>query len=114
MSYCEFPEFFVESEPIARKEYDCVECSARILKGEKHYKYSGKWDGRFDAGRQHFLCRDACVFIRDTFQWGECIGFGALYEFYREFSEAPVKKRSLEVKQFRNIMAKILLRERNE
>lgn len=80
MSYCEWPEFYHETYPKARKSYRCVECAAPIEVGEVHLKYRGKWDGVVGGGRQHMLCRELCKFIRDEFQDGECIGFGQLFE----------------------------------
>lgn len=82
---CDFdgPSVYSEAEVVARKEHPCVECSAPILVGEKHLRYSGCWDGSWDGGRQHLLCRDACVWIRDVLN-GECIPFGCLGEWWND------------------------------
>lgn len=77
------PSVYREAEVVARKEHPCVECNAPILKGEKHLRYSGCWDGSWGGGRQHLLCRDACVWIRDVLN-EECIPFGALFEWWEE------------------------------
>lgn len=89
MSYCEWPEFYNESTPKARKTYKCVECRAPIDIGEEHLYYRGKWDGEFDHGRQHFLCMDLCVALRHNNPFGdECIPFGNLFEEWPEFQAA--------------------------
>lgn len=77
------PEVYSEGEVVARKEHGCVECNAPILPGECHLRYSGLWDGAWGGGRQHLLCRDACVWIRDVLE-GECIAFGELGEWWAE------------------------------
>lgn len=80
---CEMPAFYTWSEPVARKTHRCCECHAPILKGEKHYRVTGKWDGDVSTLRQHLVCMEACMLIRDEFG-GDCIAFGSLLE---EFSE---------------------------
>ncbi len=81
---CELPTFYSHSEPIARKRHLCCECSAPILPGEKHFRGAGKWDGDFHEHRQHLVCMEACITIRDDFYGGECIGFGCLKEEFDE------------------------------
>ncbi len=82
---CEvYPSFYVYSEPVARKQHPCCECSAPILKGEKHFKWTGQWDGCISTGRQHALCCEACMCIRDKIE-GDCISFGGLRDYYGEY-----------------------------
>ena len=81
MSYCEIPEFYECSTPIARKQHKCCECSAPIMPGERYVYCVGKWSGDFGSYRQHWLCAEACEFIRDHLNDRECIGFGELQEF---------------------------------
>lgn len=114
MSYCELPSVYDHTEPVARKRHKCCECSAPILKGEKHFHAWGVWDGRRSTHRQHIVCMEACMMIRDRFNDGECVGFGCLKE---EFSELPTwhKERSRRdhvLLKLRSLMAKILWRER--
>lgn len=78
MSYCEWPEFYSESFPKARKQYWCCECAAPIAVGEKHLYWRGKWGGDFSDGRQHMLCREACMLLNSDRD--ECFGFGDLWE----------------------------------
>lgn len=106
ISFCGMPEFYDETFPKARKSYPCVECSAPIENGEKHLRYAGKWDGNVSGGRQHMLCREACMFIRDKFHDGDCIGFGELREYLSDYTG---DRKSHE---FRSIIAKIKWRER--
>ena len=110
MSYCEIPEFFDAQWPVARKQHRCCECGQAIHIGEKHGKFTGKWDGDLSTYRQHLDCEAACVFIRDEFQDGECIGFGQLWEYWQDYS-CKGYPRSFE---FRKIMARIIRRERRE
>jgi len=52
MSY----QLLSETEPVARKEYHCIWCPEKILKGEKHIHESSKYDGDFQDHRWHFEC----------------------------------------------------------
>jgi hypothetical protein len=114
------PDFFNSDHGVvARKKHKCCECSAPIEKGEAHYKGSGKWDGEFSTYRQHTLCMEACVLIRDELNSGECIGFGDLMEHWADFAdsvpwirEKPRNKNNPAVEEFRSIMAKIFWRTR--
>jgi hypothetical protein len=113
--YCEWPEFYYETFPRARKEYRCCECKSPIVKGEEHLHYRGKWDGELGTGRQHLLCRKACMYIRDAFQGGECIGFGQLAEYWQEYAKGwwtPERKADPKLAAFRGLMAGVLWRER--
>ncbi len=86
MSYCEWPVFYGESFPKARKAHHCCECSAPIEVGEKHLYWRGKWDGDFSAGRQHMLCREVCMFLnKDN---SDCFAFGDLWEYWRDHGYA--------------------------
>ena len=87
MSYCEMPEFYFETHPKARKPQACVECCAPIDVGEVHMRYRGKWGGKIGGGRQHLLCKELCVFIRDEVNLGECIGFGDLHEYCGSYNQ---------------------------
>ncbi len=109
MSYdCEMPEFFNSKTGIkARKQHRCCECAAPINMGELHYRGTGVWGGDFQTYRQHLACKEACVMIRD-FNDGECISFGELREYWREYVDVGTK----DEKAFRSTMARILYRER--
>lgn len=82
---CELPAFYTHSDPVARKQHQCCECSAPIEVGEKHFAYRGKWNGDIQTGRQHHLCMEACMLVRDVFNDHECIGFGGLFDYYHEY-----------------------------
>jgi hypothetical protein len=118
MSYCEVPDFAVDRYLLARKPHRCCECSAPIEKGEKHGHFTGKWDGVIRSFRQHLLCEKACVYIRDNFQGGECIGFGELKSHWAEYAKSfrewagRPDRASEREKKFRKIMAEIFRRER--
>lgn len=81
---CELPEFYQWAEPVARKQHRCCECKAPIEKGEKHFYCTGKWDDQIQSFRQHLLCAQACMFIRDKLNGGDCICFGGLWEWVDE------------------------------
>lgn len=109
------PEFYDHSEPVARKEHECCECRMPIRKGEKHFVAVGKWEGQLDSYRQHTLCCQACMYIRDNITDGECIGFGELFEYYGEWKRgwqgvSQYRKHP----PFRAMMAKIIRRKRYE
>ena len=120
MTECAVPQFYTHHEPIARKVHRCCECGAPILKGEKHFSWTGKWEGQISSGRQHLVCMEACMMIRDEFEGGECIPFGGLMDYYNEnrLELKPlyhpgwhVKVRD-RVKRLRHLLAVILVRER--
>ena len=117
MSYyadCEILEFSSIVEPIARSVHKCCECSAPINTGERYVKCSGKWDGDFSMFKQHELCARACEHIRDNSD-GECIGFGALLEYYRDVIYHQGWKDKLRPSShvLRNMLAGILRRKRS-
>lgn len=92
MIECTIPDVYRWSEPIARKQYKCCECRALILKGEKHFQCFGVWEGDASTYRQHLLCAEASMLIRDLFNGGECIGFGCLKESLGEMRWQMDKK----------------------
>lgn len=53
----EVSEFGGYTQPVARKEYRCEWCGEKILKGEKHHKYVGMWEGDFQNWRMHSECK---------------------------------------------------------
>lgn len=114
MSECELPIFYEYAEPIAGKRHKCVECNAPIPKGEKHFHGWGKWDYGMASYRQHLVCMEACMMIRDDFNDGECIGFGELKEFFGEMKVGWLRnhKENEKWKRLRHLMAVILVRER--
>jgi len=61
MSY----QLLSETNPVARKEYRCIWCPEKILKGEKHYHEVSKYDGDFQDHRWHEECKAAAdLFFR--------------------------------------------------
>ena len=86
MSDCEIPSYYKVTEPVARKTHECCECSAAILPQEKYLQVNACWDGSPDVFRQHQLCAQACMFIRDK-GWfdDECLPFGFLNEYLNEY-----------------------------
>lgn len=109
---CDIPEFYRITEPVARKDHECCECNARIKKGEKHFQVTGKWEGEISSFRQHFLCMEACMYIRDHLD-DECIPFGTLFEYLGEYL-CKGNKYCAEIVPFRKMIAGIKRRERNE
>lgn len=108
---CELPQFWNVTEPVARKQYSCCECSAPILAGEKYVRCSGKWD--FDppkSFKQHLLCANACRWVRDNIL-EECLSMGGLQEWWGEDGYYGDKKRP-EFIGIRKMLAGIYRRER--
>lgn len=108
--YCELPDFYTHSEPVARKRHWCVECHAPIDIGEKHFAYRGKWNGEIQTGRQHYLCMETCMFVRDVFNDYECIGFGGLFDFYNEYRQDMVDHPRF--RELARMIVKIRIREK--
>lgn len=49
-------EVWCETSPVARKQHRCHECRAPILKGEKHRRVTGIFDGEPFSYRQCLKC----------------------------------------------------------
>lgn len=110
---CEVAKFYQWSEPVARKEYACAECSATIRKGEKYFHVRMKFDGQFFVERQHLLCCEACMWIRDNLDEG-CVPFGRLQDYCREMRldiRESAKLGNEDAQKLRSTLAKILRRE---
>jgi hypothetical protein len=106
-----FPSVYRWEEPVARKRHVCVECDAPIVRGEKHFKCFGVWEGDAQTHRQHLLCMEACMMIRDEFEDGECIGFGELMEWFGEMRR-EYDRDDERWQRLRSLMARIFWRER--
>ena len=54
---------------VGRKEYRCEWCGEKILCGEKHAHFVGKWEGEFQNWRMHDECHVAstCEDLQDGF-----------------------------------------------
>jgi hypothetical protein len=52
-------DFSLVTHPAARREHRCEWCGQKILKGEKHYKFNGVWQGDFQNWRMHTECSEA-------------------------------------------------------
>jgi hypothetical protein len=115
--YCDgdAPDFYRCDERRARKQYHCCECSASIEAGELHYYISGKWEGQLSTFRQHLLCGQACMLIRDELG-GECVPFGALGEAIDDLEEWEARQDKYRApwRRLRRLMARIHKRERSE
>lgn len=87
VDYGEYPEFFREETPIARKVYKCCECGENIQPGQKYHKAIGKWDGDFQTYRTCWACHNIRMdYCSNGYVFGglaeaisECCGFN-----YRE------------------------------
>ena len=49
-------DFYTVRFPKARKQYKCEICGGTIEKGQKHYYFSGKYDGEMYAIRDCLYC----------------------------------------------------------
>ena len=50
------PEFYIETFPVSRKVHKCCECGEDIKSGQKHHKFTGRWDGFLDTYRTCMVC----------------------------------------------------------
>lgn len=102
---CDMPEFYDESEHIARKHHRCAECNTAIRPGEKYLTCRGKWHGEFQVFKQHLICLKACLEGRNYMQ-DQCVPFGSLLEWYGEYEAS--ERKELWPKELRSAMAKVL------
>lgn len=114
MGDCELPDVCSHSEPIARKEHQCCECDCPIRKNERYFYCFGKWPGvGAKSYRQHLDCESACELVRDHFNDGDCIAFGALFDWWGEiYRYRRELKDSAPGRRLRAIMAGIIRRRR--
>lgn len=52
-------DFGETTHPKAAKDHRCEWCGETILKGEKHVRFTGKWEGEFQDWRMHYECHEA-------------------------------------------------------
>ena len=63
MSY----QLLSKTEPKARKEYRCIWCPEKILRGAQHVHEVSKYDGDFQDHRWHPECKQASYrFFRES------------------------------------------------
>ncbi len=115
---CELVEnkFYHWTEPVSRKAYQCCECSAPIQKGERYFKAVARNENGFFTERQHLLCCEACVVVRDEIEM-ECLPFGMLKDYCHEFRldhRDAAKKGHEGIKKLRRLLARIKIRERSD
>jgi len=91
--YCEYPEFYNETHPIAHKEHVCCECRGTIRVGEKYAKCVGKFDGAVYSESQHFACRDFAAKLNREYGGGHgCfIPFGDVGSAIRNMRDWPAE-----------------------
>jgi hypothetical protein len=72
-----------------------------------------KWDGVIESFRQHMLCRQLCMAIRDHADADECVPFGCLHEEWKnsEWGEGW-NKRAPGYPELRRLYAAVLRREK--
>jgi hypothetical protein len=51
-------DFSVHNWPKAAKDHRCEWCGEPIPKGERHYQYTGIWQGEWQYWRMHEECRE--------------------------------------------------------
>lgn len=74
------PEFCKETNPKARKRYECGECQGFIHPGDSYEKMVGKWDGQLIT----FRTCEFCAEVRAVFSCEDSIGFEELWELMNE------------------------------
>lgn len=75
---CEVPDFYNETQPIARKAHRCCECRGVIRIGEKYARCVGGYDGSVFSEAQHVACRDFAAEVNKKYSGSDgCfIAFG--------------------------------------
>jgi hypothetical protein len=68
-----FNKLTVVAKPV--KEHSCVWCPEKILIGEQHLRYVGKWEGEFQDWRTHVECEKAMK-SSPSYEDGEICGGG--------------------------------------
>lgn len=114
MSECELPEFYHAGYKTARKVHMCVECRSFIQPGEKYLFAQGRYSFGFASYKQHQLCAEACMFIRDHLNGSECIGFGELFDWMSNYDYFRDQKTDKDVVSIRGMLAKIKWRDYSE
>lgn len=56
------PDVFESQKPVARKQYECCECSTKIQAGQRYQRVKGLWDGDWQT---FTIC------LRCSELWGE-------------------------------------------
>lgn len=84
---CEQPEFTREAWRTCsgRSPFRCAECRGEIVKGERYFLLTGKWNGEMETHRFHTLCHEISEGQRTAFHdagvaWDEMPAIGEMVE----------------------------------
>lgn len=117
MSYCDLeePSLYALREPLARREHDCCECAAPIIRGERYLRVAAKWPGdkKPQVLKQHIACAEACEAVRDADLYGGCLAFGGLNDFWSSDGR-DMKKSDPDVAECRRKYAVVVRRVHRE
>lgn len=62
------PEFWSDTQPVARKPHTCCECKETIAPGTRYERYAGKWEGEVRTYTTCLPCREIrAALYCDTF-----------------------------------------------
>lgn len=92
MDFCETPEWYTETYPIAKKTHHCCECHRPIPKGTQYARCAGKFDGTVFTETQHQECRDFAAELNQEYSNsdGGCfIPFGGVDNFINNMRDWP-------------------------
>lgn len=64
---CDYPDFYNETYPRARKVHRRSECGGVIRVGEKYARCVGLFDGSMFSEAQHKTCRDFAAEVNKTY-----------------------------------------------
>lgn len=90
--YCDYsdgPDFWVDTQRIARKNHICCECLSPIEPGEKYHIFTGKWDGKINSYKYCEFCHDVYNVIQ--YHIDGCICLGSLWEVAVDYEPEIVK-----------------------
>lgn len=80
--YDGMPEFYVEKEVKARKQYKCMECKQPIPIGTVYHRASGKFDGLVFSDKTCLPCAE----IRNVYSCGEVEPVGELWHMMKDLA----------------------------
>ncbi len=86
---CDAPDIFHQEEIVARRPHWCCECNGRIGIGQKYERIKGLWDGRWDTYSTCLACTNVRAVIQSQMDTFDCLGVGAMRDFWDIILEVP-------------------------
>jgi hypothetical protein len=93
---CDYPEFYSETYPRARKVHHCCECHQRIRAGYQYARCAGKQDGVMFSEQLHIACRDFVRKVEAAIASGCGVPFGYLDDALKNFDDYGIEVINIE------------------